>query len=847
MKHSIYEFVETSDNLPFDVSLHSVNYIPSHWHNSVEIIFVLRGTLEVTVNQTMTALSEGDVLLINSCHVHEVIGLDKNIIATYLIPDAYLKANLKGVEAASFGFDSHSAGKERRPALDRIRQLLAEMVQLKHKKSEYYELDMQARMLQIFSILLKQFRIPASGEAVSEKYMERMLRIIDYLETHYREPISLQDLADREYLSVPYLSKFFGENFGLNFQSYLTSIRLKNAVESLLRLEEAPIADMAMEHGFPNAKSFYAAFKNKYHMTPNDYRKRYRPETETKRESSSSSNYMAFSQSSALGIIHQFLQRSKVRDLEETDHVEGIETEHIPLQLSGDNRHAPIRHTWRNLITIGKAKEGLHADVQQQLRELQRRCPFRYLRFHGIFDDAMMVYQETQAGQPIYNFRFVEQLFDFLLSIGLKPFVELGFMPSELAHDRSKTIFYNQSYVSGPKSLDRWCELVGRFLRHCMNRYGAAEVESWKFEFWNEPQLQLFWPGTMEEYFELYQVTYRTLKSCSDKLQIGAPGTVISMETRAFNQHFFAYCREHDCLPDFIPLHFYPHDTLDDWSEGLRQEMDKSWTPYRQLLEEFGGVSANPDFLRDCLAKEQAILRELGIDDVELYLTEWNSTAYHRELTNDTLYKAAYIAKNIVDNLDAIDGFGYWVLSDNIEETAASPMLFHGGLGLLAQYGIPKAGMIAYELLAKLGDRLIARGDRYIVTTGRGGYQILTFNYCHFDDLYALGDISFIDATNRYNAFKNVKTVKLEMDLQGVPDGTYKMEITALGRKHGSSYDSWVEMGAPDSITTEDVSYLKASANPRRYVTKIEGGAHVNYVSVLEPHGVMLMELIPQA
>jgi len=841
VSHPIYEFVETDEALPFDVSLHSVNYVPNHWHNSMEIIFVLRGNLEAMVNQRKFSLTEGDVLLINQGHVHEVIGLDVNIIATFLIPFKYMKENVKGVEAINFACYSGEASKEEKLALDRIRQCLAEMVQLKHKKGEGYELDMQARMLSVVSILLKQFKRPAMEGAMNEKYMDRMLRIITFIDEHYQEPITLQAIAEREYLSVPYLSKFFSENIGLNFQAYLTSIRLKNTVEDLLRHADAPIADLAMHHGFPNAKSFYAAFKAKYHMTPNEYRRQYRPPTDEKEKPSA--NYMTFNQSSALGIINQYLQRSQALGAVDDD-IREVEEAAYEVDLSA--RGEPIRHTWKQLITIGKAKEGLHADVQEQLRHVQRVCPFRYLRFHGIFDDEMMVYDEDEAGRPRFNFRFVDQLFDFLLSVGLKPFVELGFMPSLLAADPDQKVFYKASCVSPPRSLERWCLLVDRFLRHCMNRYGAEEVESWKFEFWNEPELKTFWPGTLEEYMEMYLRTYQTLKGVSERLHIGAPGRIITVRSPRLNDEFFAFCRRNQCLPDFIPLHFYPHEHIEEMVHAdpaalLRLPLHS----YRRILEEFMGISPNPDYLRDILGQEMRLLAEQGLSDKELVLTEWNSTAYHRELTNDTVYKAAYLAKNIVDNLDRIAGFGYWVLSDNIEETAASAQLYHGGLGLIAQHGIPKAAFVAYELLAKLGDRLLARGERYIATAGRGGYQILTFNYCHFDDLYAMGDTSFINATNRYNGFKDEKTLKIQLELKGIRRGRYRLVTYAISRKHGSSYDRWVEMGAPEPLSAEDIAYLKANSGPRMHVQYVEIEHSRTYLSVLAPHGVQLMELIP--
>ncbi|MGG0813361.1 helix-turn-helix domain-containing protein [Paenibacillus alvei] len=840
MSNPIYELIETDEALPFDVSLHSVNYVPNHWHNSIEIIFVLQGNLEVTLHDQQYSLSEGDVLVINQCHVHEVIGLGVNIIATFLIPLKYIKENINGIEGINFACYSHSASKEQKPALDRLRQCLAEMVQLKYKKGEGYELDMQICMLGVFSILIKQFKRPVLEGKINEKYMERMLRIITFIDEHYQEPITLQAIAEREYLSVPYLSRFFGDNIGVNFQSYLTSIRLKNAVEELLRNDDSLIADIAMMHGFPNAKSFYAAFKQKYRMTPSDYRKQHRPHTGNK-EKPLSSNYLSFNQSNALGIINQYLRRTPSIGTAEIRKVE-----HETYEVDASALGRPVQHTWKNLITIGKAKEGLHADVQEHLRHIQRVCPFRHLRFHGIFDDEMMVYDEDDAGRVHYNFRFVDQLFDFLLSIGLKPFVELGFMPSLLAANPSKTVFYKKSCVSPPKSNAIWCELVERFLRHCMNRYGVEEMASWKFEFWNEPELLAFWPGTITEYLELYMRTYRTLKGVSSQLQIGAPGRIITFRSNELNDVFFAYCREHDCLPDFIPLHFYPHDNLEDIRSKEQLDQRCPLQTYRKLLEEFRGISSNPDYLRDMLSREKRLLAEQGLTDKKLYITEWNSTAYHRELTNDTLYKAAYIVKNVIDNLDSINGFGYWVLSDNIEETAASPHIFHGGLGLIAQFGIPKAGLIAYELLSKLGERLIARGNGYAVTAGRGGYQVLTFNYCHFDDLYALGDTSFIDMTNRYNGFKDEKTIKLSIVMKGIPSGKYRMTTYALDRNNGSSYDRWVGMGAPESLTSDDIEYLKAGSRPRLEVRQIDiDGGSINHISVLEPHGVEFMELRP--
>lgn len=839
---SIYEWIETGDNLPFDVSLHGVSYVPSHWHTSIEMIFVLQGKLEVTIGNDKHTLSEGDVLLINQCHVHEVIGLDMNIIVTFLIPVTYIKDFIYDIENISFECYSRTIVGDKRQALDRIRYIMADMVQLQNKMPDTYTLEMQVRLLHILSILMKQFKLAGGMEPINQKYMDRMLRIITYIENHYQEPITLQMIADREYLSVPYLSKFFSEQIGLNFQSYVTSIRLKNTVEDLLLNEELPIADLAMKHGFPNAKSFYTAFKNKYQMTPNEYRKQYHPTTSAK-QTEGTFNYLEFNQSNALGIIQEYLEQGQSLDEGLSADVKAMETLLIPLAC--EKEPIKLRHTWRNLITIGKAKEGLHADVQAHIRYVQAKVGFQYVRFHGIFDDGMMVYHEDN-GEPVFNFRFIDQLFDFLLSVGLKPFVEIGFMPYELAKDPHKSVFYKKSYISPPMSIDRWCELVEAFLLHCLNRYGAEEVETWHFEFWNEPELSVFWSGTVDEYLELYHRTYQVMKGCSNQLKIGAPGRILGFKSVPFFAQFIRYCREHACMPDFIPIHFYPHE---DGLEAIDHQelLDGRFRmgPYRKLFEEFGSIHPNPDFLKERLVKEQELLEEHGLGELPLFLTEWNSTAYHRELTNDTLYKAAYIVKNILENLDRIDGFGYWVLSDNIEETPASNQLFHGGLGLIAQFGIPKAAMHAYELLAKLGTWRIAQGEHYIMTTEAGRYQLLLYNYCHFDNWYALGDVSFVHVTNRYSAFKEDKTLRMELELKGLKSGRYRMTRHTISRQQGSSYDAWVTMGAPSYVNANEIEYLKGNTRPKMQMEHITIEEGTRVVSILEPHSVELIELEP--
>jgi len=195
------------------------------------------------------------------------------------------------------------------------------------------------------------------------------------------------------------------------------------------------------------------------------------------------------------------------------------------LSFSAKSVGTPLRHFWSTCVGAGRAHEGLRANWQQQLSLAVKHCGFRYLRFHGIFHDDMCVYRE-QDGKPIYNWQYIDELFDRMLEIGIRPFVELSFFPKDIAAEGSLTQFWWKGNITPPENFDKWGALIAVFVRHCLDRYGAEEVRQWYFEVWNEPNLyQAFWDGTRSQYFELYRVTTQTIKAIDPMLRVGGPAT----------------------------------------------------------------------------------------------------------------------------------------------------------------------------------------------------------------------------------------------------------------------------------------------------------------------------------
>src|SRR5918994_1965725 len=214
----------------------------------------------------------------------------------------------------------------------------------------------------------------------------------------------------------------------------------------------------------------------------------------------------------------------------------------------------PLPHFWEHTVGSDHAPVALRADWQRQLQRCHEELGFQYVRFHGLlYDDMGTLVREND--KLLYSFFNADQIFDYLLSIGMKPFVELSFMPPTLASGR-KTVFHYQANVTPPKDFKRWASSIREFVAHLVERYGSKEVRQWFFEVWNEPNIKHFWTGTQRDYFKLYRYTAEAIKSVDGSLRVGGPATAKSK----WIDEFVDFC-EHNHVPlDFISTHHYPTD-----------------------------------------------------------------------------------------------------------------------------------------------------------------------------------------------------------------------------------------------------------------------------------------------
>ena len=354
------------------------------------------------------------------------------------------------------------------------------------------------------------------------------------------------------------------------------------------------------------------------------------------------------------------------------------------------DKNTPIKkfnHHYKFCVGSAHAVYALRHDYVKQLSAIHKDLGIERVRFHGIFDDNMHTIVKATDIIPFpFGGKYVERSFrqcanayDNVISAGMKPYVELSFMPKHLAKFKfAKGMFYYKPIVSMPKLMSEWENYIKDFVKFLINRYGKKEVESWHFEVWNEPDIPVvFFDGSQKDYFKLYRATAMAVKSIDEKIKVGGPATSGSK----WIKEFLEYCESTNTPVDFISTHQYAGDPIGgiENSEkglslninllaGLKNKKSLSKDNIIELLRTFMGVSeAHKTLNRKALTESAKNVKSM-IKNLPLYYTEWNMCASFSAPCNDTSMQAAYLIHAINGTQESIDGSTIWCFSDLFEE-----------------------------------------------------------------------------------------------------------------------------------------------------------------------------------
>ena len=475
----------------------------------------------------------------------------------------------------------------------------------------------------------------------------------------------------------------------------------------------------------------------------------------------------------------------------------------IPIETIVVDVHAPTHpfpHYWERMFGSGRAILSLRDSYRRDLREVQKATGFEYVRFHAIFHDEVGLYDEDAAGKPVYNFSYVDQIYDGLLENHTRPFVELSFMPRKLAAQPIEHAFWYKPIVSPPRDMNAWADLITHFAQHLVDRYGIDEVSNWYFEVWNEPNID-FWAGEPKEqtYYQLYDATARALKRVDGRLRVGGPATAQAAWVDRFIQHTV----ENNVPVDFVSTHVYGNDSSEDVF-GTHEAIPRTEMVCRAVRKVHDQVEASQR-------------RNLPI-----IWSEYNASYKNEVDVTDSTFMGPWLADTIRQCDGMVAMLAYWAFSDVFEEQGVVKQPIYGGYGLIAENGLPKPSFNAFKLLHRLGDQRIAVNSNSALATKRSDGTIVV----------ALWN-EFLPEEKGDN--KPVKII-----VKGLT-GVHSAVMTRLDSSHGSLLSAYAAMGKPVNPTQTQIAQLRRAGNlapPEKL--QIDQG---RITTELPPQGLALIEI----
>ena len=453
------------------------------------------------------------------------------------------------------------------------------------------------------------------------------------------------------------------------------------------------------------------------------------------------------------------------------------------------------RATFTNnaMYCVGTGRMGLalHKEYLNELERVQALAPFRHIRGHGLFCDDMAIYQPYTdaegATHEAYNFTYLDRVMDAYRDAGLKPFLELGFMPEKLASG-GQTIFYWKGNTTPPADEGKWCALVKATLAHLRDRYGEEEVSAWPCEVWNEPNLPGFWESADKaKYLRLYEITALAVKEVLPGMRVGGPAICGGDGSQQWIADFLTFCRDRKLPLDFVTRHAYMGQTPHRVGKYMYHEMCEVQYTYNEMKQSREIIDSFPEFR-----------------GMPMHITEFNTSYNPLCPIHDTNLNAAYIAGLLGCLGDVAASYSYRTFGDVFEECGVPSRPFHGGFGLMAADNIPKPALWTFAFFSHLTGEPVWRDEQSVVVKNPdGSFEGVCWNLCRDG--------------------RTEKTVTVTLP----GEGQYTLLTSLVDEATCNPLKVWHEMGEPASLTAGEVQFLRAAAQPLCTSAIAEGQAQI--------------------
>lgn len=372
---------------------------------------------------------------------------------------------------------------------------------------------------------------------------------------------------------------------------------------------------------------------------------------------------------------------------------------------------------------------------------------------------------------------------------------------------------------------DEWQKILEAMLKHMVHRYGRSEVDTWRMELWfNENK----WDEqkSHETYFNLFDILYATVKKYSETMEVGGCGIRADYQEEA-RVSFYGNWNNRKIRPDFLSIIVYPYDR----GEEKKDHYAKRCTDNECVMHR--------------IQNEKKLLQQAGLDDVPLYITEWNLTASARNAMNDSCFKGAYILKNILDIYGEVDDMAYWSGSDRTSEYYDSSKLLYGGVGVITKDGILKPAGFALEFMRRLYSNYVGKGENYLISTdGHDSYGIICHNQRPLGYNYYFTKEDEIDRAHLWKYFENRDELDLNLELDDVENGNYQIKLYRINEQNGSVSNIWADMDFEPELSRNDIKYFRRVCEPKLIIQKVEVEKHKLKINIpMQPNEIAFVRV----
>ena len=635
----------------------------NHMHTDLIVLYVLEGEMSVRYYGDKIRMKKDDILLINSGMEYGIFGARDAIygIASFSIGIISLIMNKKSLMlyVDSVRDVLHTYQDIR----DILQEMTAEYILHSHKTRA----AMDSLMLRLLDCLIENYQLGQGQIEADENDTDaRMRQMMQYIINHIHEEISLSDLADEMYVSTSTLSRIFKKSTGMYFTDYVMRLRVRTSL-GLLRTSEQNLTQIAMNCGFSTSAAFNRSFKKVTGMMPSEYRKKYQVSVENGEQETRDEMEI---RESLRKKGYQYSRQDNRKEYE--------------LSLG---ELSPVAYTqvWSQCINIGSLYELSRANTQFHVVYLQEHLRYKYIRLWNIFSEKMMVSDGKTLGQ--YNFDLINQVLDFMVVHHLKPFLDLGRRPNTAIRSQGKEIYYSEEYIHFV-SRDIWRDALRAFLDNIISRYGTEEVSGWIFELTRDfhKEESKIYEEEYYDFFDAWKIAHRLIHEKIPDAMFGGISTVIGID-REFAVKFYKRCVKEKYLPDFASFFLHPYELVSG----------------RQGEAMHRVATSNKGFEQEQVLQMKALMKEVGLTDCRLFISEWNNSIGNRNYLNDSCFRSAYLVAKTVELWGMTDMMAVMGGTDWVSNYIDTNKVLNGGVGILTKDTIGKPAFYAFAFLEHMG------------------------------------------------------------------------------------------------------------------------------------------------